>query len=106
MRSLPVVGAAWSRRTPFRTGKVIVWAALTVWAAVPELPLNVALAGNDAVRVFAPVVVEVREHEYVTVAAAPPVGVASVHESVPSDTVTVPVIAVEPLARVTLTSTV
>ena len=41
-----------------------------------------------------------------TVAAAPPVGVGSVHEAVPSDTVTVPVIVVEPLARVTLTLTV
>ena len=56
-------------------------------------------------RVFDPLDVDVRLHEYVTVAAVPPVGVVSVQLSVPSDTVTVPVIATEPLERVTLTFT-
>ena len=59
-----VVGAAWSRRTPARAGKVIVWRpGETVWAAVPELALNGTLAGNVAVSVLAPAVVEVREQE-------------------------------------------
>ena len=39
-------------------------------------------------------------------AAAPPLGVGSVHESVPSETVTLPVIVVLPDARVTLEPTV
>ena len=57
---------------------MMVWAVLTVWLAVPELALSKALPGYDAVSVLAPVVVDVREHEYVTVAATPPVGVVSV----------------------------
>ena len=35
----------------------------TVCAAVPELALNVALAGKEAVSVLAPTVVEVRAQE-------------------------------------------
>ena len=54
-----------------------------------------------AVNVFAPDVVEARLQEYVTGLDAP-VGVVSVHVSVPSETVTVPTIAIVPETRATV----
>ena len=59
----------------------------------------------DAVSVLEPAVVDEMLHEYVTVAAVPPVAVVSEQLSVPSETVTVPVIANVPVSRVTLTLT-
>ena len=64
------------------------------------------MPGYVAVRVLAPDVDDVRTQLYVTVAAVPPVGVEAVQTSVPSETVTVPLIVAEPLARLTLTFTV
>jgi len=85
-------------------GEVV--STLTVWAVVPELPLRLEFPAYVAVSVFAPDVVDVREQEYVTVAALPPVAVVSWQLSVPSETVTVPFIVEDPEARVTLTLTV